>query len=137
MRSLNLGVGTKMKCIIAGSRVLGCRVDLVDKAIRKCGFGHEITEIVSGGAQGIDAAGEIWARANDYKLTIMPADWNLHGKSAGYKRNVAMSEYVGKDGACIVIMAYGGTHGSQHMVDIANHRGIKVFELIETAESTT
>ena len=43
----------KLKCIIAGSREGFSYADVV-KALADCGFVKEITEVVSGGARGVD-----------------------------------------------------------------------------------
>lgn len=51
------------------------------------------TEIVHGGARGADSiAGKI-AKELGLKVTVFPAQWDLHGKSAGYIRNQQMLDY--------------------------------------------
>lgn len=79
-------------------------------------------EIVSGHAKGCDLLGEKYAADRGYKLTIFPADWSL-GKQGGYIRNKQMSEYAD---ALIAFMEKGGTKGTQHMIDIAKEKGLKV-----------
>ena len=49
---------------------------------------HGVTEIVSGGAVGADAFARKYAKLNNLKLTEHLPDWDLHGKKAGYIRNV-------------------------------------------------
>lgn len=50
--------------------------------------------IVSGGAHGADTLAERYARERGYQLHVMPADWKTYGKSAGYRRNNDMHEYI-------------------------------------------
>lgn len=66
-----------MKTIIAGSRTIN-DPSLVEQAVRKSGF--KITEVLSGGARGIDQLGEAWARQNNLKVRRFPAEWNRYGK---------------------------------------------------------
>jgi len=48
----------------------------------------EIREIVSGGARGADALAERYARGRGLPVRVFPADWDTHGNSAGFLRNV-------------------------------------------------
>lgn len=55
-----------------------------------------------------------------------PADWERHGKRAGYLRNREMAEL----GADLVLAFWDGqSKGTMHMVDLAEEYGIP-FELI-------
>ena len=71
-----------MKLIIAGSRDSFISTEKLGELIVEH-FPHT-TEIVSGGARGIDRCGEEYAKKWLKKLTLFPADWDTHGKSAGY-----------------------------------------------------
>ena len=44
--------------------------------------------IVSGGAKGADSLAEKYAWKNDIKLELYYPEWDKHGKSAGFIRNV-------------------------------------------------
>lgn len=53
--------------------------------------------IISGGAPGIDALAERYAREENIPLQVFPADWKQYGKSAGPRRNteiVAVATHV-------------------------------------------
>lgn len=80
-----------MKVIMAGSRGIEDYA-LVKRAISKAGFA--ITEVVSGGAAGVDT---LWERyAEEYGLPIkrfLPK-WEKYGFAAGSQRNRAMSRYA-------------------------------------------
>ena len=105
--------------IIAGSRDFGDYKVMcweVDQALLrfKPSFGTPI-EIVSGTAKGADELGEKYAREHRYKLRQFPANWDKHGKAAGFLRNKQMAEYA--DG-CIVFRV-NKSKGSSHMIDLA------------------
>lgn len=100
-----------MKTIIAGSRTATLPVTL--EAGRQCPW--KITEIVSGTARGADRCGEELARQYNIPLKQFPADWDTHGKKAGYLRNTQMAQYA--DAALIVWD--GVSRGTRHMVDEA------------------
>lgn len=108
-----------MKVIVAGSRGFN------DRQYGFMCLDHfhgqwPITEIISGTASGADTIGEEWAVSRGVAVRRMPADWNTHGKSAGYKRNVEMAEV----GDYLIVFWDGTSKGTQHMINIANDKGI-------------
>jgi hypothetical protein len=64
------------------------------------------TEIVCGCATGADAFGERVAKDMNLPAKKFPADWNLHGRAAGPKRNAEMAQYAD---ACILFPGGRGT----------------------------
>lgn len=80
-----------MKVIIAGSRSLQSW-KAVKNAVKRSGF--EITEVVSGGAFGIDMLGEKWAAENNIPIKQFRPDWKKYGRSAGPIRNKEMAKYA-------------------------------------------
>ncbi len=112
-----------MKVIIAGSRTITCPA-IVSTAIADSGF--EITEVVSGGARGVDKVGERIARDFGIKVRRFPANWEMYGKAAGPMRNREMAKYAD---AAIVVWD-GVSSGSKHMIDTAKKAGLKVFVFI-------
>ena len=56
-----------------------------------------------------------------------PADWDKHGKKAGYLRNVEMAEMATH---CVVFIK-DGSKGATHMIDIAKRKGLelRVYEV--------
>lgn len=94
-------------------------------------------EIVSGTARGADKLGELYANERGYLLTRFPADWNTHGRSAGYLRNRKMAEYAD----ALIAFPIGKSPGTRDMirqarqldlhVDYANHNSptLKGIEL--------
>lgn len=111
-----------MKVIIAGSRTI-TDYNIVKKAITDSKF--TITEVVSGGAYGIDRLGERWAKENKIPIKVFLPDWTRFGKSAGYKRNVEMSNY----GEALIIIIENNSKGSVHMYNIAKEKNMKIFRV--------
>jgi hypothetical protein len=103
-----------MKVIIAGSRdLIVTDEELKEIIVDSIGtFGEfKITEIVSGGANGIDNCGEKFAKKYKIPLKRFPADWNTHGKAAGPIRNRQMAEY-----ADALLAIHHNSKGTQNMI---------------------
>jgi hypothetical protein len=110
-----------MKIIIAGGR----NFRDYNKLRESCDnilVNQKEVEIVSGTAVGADTLGERYAQEKDYEVKKFPAQWDLYGNSAGYKRNQQMAEYA--DG--LIAFWDGKSKGTKHMIDIANKMGLKV-----------
>lgn len=90
-------------------------------------------EIVSGRANGADSLGERFAHEHGCKVAKFPADWNAHGKSAGYRRNADMAEYAD---ACVCFWD-GKSKGTKHMIDLATKKGIQLRVIKYRKESGT
>lgn len=102
-----------MKTIIAGSR--GASYKDVLAAVQACPFKDQITQVISGTARGADQHGEQIARNNGWPLLRMPANWNAHGRRAGYLRNVDMADAA----EALIAVWDGESKGTKHMIDIA------------------
>lgn len=110
-----------MKLIIAGSRDLRVPITQIDALVERylsthtfMGHRHDVDEVVSGMARGVDQAGTEWARHRRIPVKPFPvtsADWTTKGKSAGPLRNRAMASYA--DGALIIWD--GKSRGSRDM----------------------
>lgn len=122
-----------MKYLIAGSREVtdyNLVKDAMEEAISK--FKKKPTEIVSGGARGVDKLGEKWADENGVNCTVFEADWgNIKGENvrlkkkvnpftkkeefynanAGFDRNQKMAEY-----ADVLVAINLGTPGTEDMI---------------------
>jgi predicted Rossmann fold nucleotide-binding protein DprA/Smf involved in DNA uptake len=70
------------------------------------------TEIISGGARGADALAERYAKENNIKLTVIEANWNLHGKAAGPIRNLLIVEASEQ----VVAMWNGESKGTENTI---------------------
>ena len=84
-------------------------------------------EIISGTARGADELGEIFAEEHDISVIKFPADWDTHGKSAGYRRNAEMALYAKEDNGILIAFWDGISKGTNHMIGLAKKHGLKVF----------
>jgi hypothetical protein len=87
-------------------------------------------EIVSGTARGADKLGEHYASLKGYRVCQFPADWDKHGKSAGYVRNKEMADYADT----LIAFWDGESKGTKHMIDLATERELSVH-IIKTKKS--
>lgn len=79
-------------------------------------------EIVCGMARGADKLGEKYAIERGYQVHRMPANWDKHGKSAGYKRNVEMAD----EADALVAFWDGKSRGTAHMIETAKKKDLKI-----------
>jgi hypothetical protein len=110
-----------MRIIIAGSRQF-TDIKLIDEAVQKSGF--EVTEVVSGGARGVDSLGEQWARSKGLPTKRFIPDWR-QGNLAALHRNGEMAAYA----EALVAVWDGRSRGTQNMIYQAEARKLPVFVL--------
>lgn len=105
-----------MKVAIIGSRNL--YVNDLQKFIPS-----DTTEIVSGGAKGIDTCASQYAASNNIKLTVFLPEYNRYGKAAPLKRNLKIIEY-----ADLVIAFWDGeSKGTKYVIDNCKKQNIKLI----------
>jgi hypothetical protein len=83
-----------------------------------------ITEIIEGGATGADNRAQEWAYQREVRCVTVPAQWERHGKSAGYIRNSEMAK-MRPD----LVLACPGGKGTANMTHVAAASGLKVVRL--------
>lgn len=81
--------------------------------------------VIHGGAAGVDALADRWARQKGVARWVFPADWQRWGKRAGPLRNAEMIRR-GKPHAVAAIWD-GTSRGTDHMMRIADRKGIPVY----------
>jgi hypothetical protein len=121
-----------MKTIIAGGRDINA-ITLVVQAIQDSGFGPDTTEVVSGGAPGIDTLGEVRAALSGMPVKRFPADWKKYGRSAGPIRNRAMAEYADR----LLAVWDGQSRGTKNMIDEMTKLGKPVFVFLVKRDDPT
>ena len=89
----------------------------------------DTTEIVSGGARGIDTCAENYARSHGLRLTVFYPDYNTHGRKAPLLRNHDIVKYAD----CVYAFWDGVSKGTAYTVDLAKQYGkpVHVFQLID------
>jgi len=104
-----------MKVAVIGSR--GLTVNDLGKYLPE-----DTTEIVSGGAKGIDTCARNYALSHDIKLTEFLPEYNKYGRGAPLKRNLQIIEY-----ADVVIAFWDGkSRGTKYVIDNCKKLGVQV-----------
>ena len=115
-----------MRVLVCGGRDFNNQDLLADTLIGLLGqCKTEDVIFISGRARGADKLGEQFAKANNCKLLVFPADWNKFGKAAGYIRNQQMID----EGKPDLVVAFPGGRGTADMVRRAKKHGIEVAEV--------
>ncbi|SEQ39415.1 Protein of unknown function [Lachnospiraceae bacterium NE2001] len=86
----------------------------------------EVTEIVSGGASGVDSMAERFANEKGIPVKVFNADWKKYGRGAGPVRNKEMAVYAGDKGALIAFWDYK-SKGTGSMIKIAEKMNLNVY----------
>jgi hypothetical protein len=89
--------------------------------------GAKITEVIHGAARGADRLAGEWAKSQGLSVREFPANWELHGHSAGSRRNAQMLA----EGQPDVVIAFPGGAGTADMVLKAKIARVPVVQLKE------
>lgn len=95
-----------MKIAVIGSRSLN--VSNLEKYLPQ-----GVTEIVSGGARGIDSCAREYAKAHGIKLTEFLPEYNRYGKGAPLKRNLQIIDYADE----VIAFWDGKSRGTKFVID--------------------
>lgn len=121
-----------MRLAIVGSRYISDRQVLLD-ALKLVPSLESVTEIVSGGAKGVDKLAEEFAKENNLKLTVFRPNYSLYGRGATLMRNTEIIEYAD---AVLAIPVRGGSNGTHDDIRKARKMGKRLF-IHEVAAPTT
>lgn len=94
----------------------------LDESAAKLASKGKTLMVVCGMAKGADLLGKEWADNNHLPVDKHPADWNTHGRVAGYRRNEEMAQVA--DGA--IVFWDGISRGSKHMIETAEKKNLPV-----------
>lgn len=95
------------------------KLNIVKKALDEVG---KSMVVVQGEANGADNWAKKWAEKNGIKTLDFPADWNQHGKKAGYIRNKQMLD----EGKPELVIAFPGGKGTKMMMTLSQQYDIPV-----------
>ena len=105
----------EMRVAVIGSR--GLTVDNLEKYLP-----DDTTEIISGGARGVDASAREYAQRHGLKLTEYLPEYSKYGRSAPLKRNLTIIE-----NADLVLAFWDGlSRGTKYVIDNCKKRNIPV-----------
>ena len=112
-----------MKIAVIGSRGLSI-----------CDLGNYlprgVTEIVSGGANGIDSCARTYALENGIKLTEFLPEYNRFKKGAPLKRNLKIIDYADE----IIAFWDGQSKGTKYVIDNCRKKNKKIKVIIQKIE---
>lgn len=87
--------------------------------------------ILHGDARGADRMAARIARDLGMYVKTYPADWQKHGKRAGFLRNITMLD---QEPDLVLAFHDGQSRGTQHTIDQARKRGIPVEVITERSQ---
>lgn len=101
-----------MKVAVIGSRNI-TELDLKDY------LPFDTTEIVSGGAKGIDSIASVYAHGHGIELTLFLPEYKRFGKAAPLRRNLQIIEYAD------IVLAFwdGKSRGTKYVIDNCKKAG--------------
>lgn len=111
-----------MRVAVIGSR--GITVSNLDKYLPE-----DTTEIVSGGARGVDTCARKYALSSGIKLTEFLPDYRQYGKCAPLIRNISIVQYSD------MVLAFwdGSSRGAKHMIDQCRKTGTPIEIYLQNA----
>jgi len=109
-----------MKVLVCGGR------DFTDKAwlwsvLDAKHLALPIRMIIQGEARGADTLAKEWAASNKVPCLSVPADWEAHGKRAGFIRNALMLTFEPD-----LVLATPGGKGTNMMCVLAEKKGTPI-----------
>lgn len=116
-----------MKVAVIGSR--GLRVNDLGKYLP-----DEVTEIISGGARGVDTSAREYAMEHGLKLTEYLPEYNKYGRGAPLKRNITIIENAD------LVLAFwdGSSRGTKYVIENCKKRNIplKIYVPVKRGEQS-
>lgn len=109
------------KVIIAGGRDFN-DPELLSRvmfAMAETEFADLNVSLVSGGAKGADKLGYEFAKQYNIHCDVFHADWNAHGKRAGFIRNEVMGRFADR----LIAFHDGRSPGTAHMIAFMKRMG--------------
>ena len=104
-----------MRIAIIGSR--GLHVVDLEKYLPE-----DVTEIVSGGAKGVDSDAEHYARENGLKMTVFLPDYARYGRGAPIRRNEQIVDHADE----VIAFWDGASRGTLSVIKYCEKMGKKI-----------
>jgi hypothetical protein len=109
-----------MKTIIAGSRSIR-DYELLEEVVRISGI--DVTEVVSGGARGVDTLAIQYATLKELSIHLIKPNWKEYGNAAGMIRNTEMVN----NAEALIALWDGESKGTQDVIQKATKKGLKIY----------
>lgn len=81
-----------------------------------------MSEIVSGGARGIDSLAREYALVNGIKLTEILPEYGKYGRAAPLRRNLQIIDYADE----VIAFWDGRSRGTKHVIEQCRRRGKRI-----------
>lgn len=120
-----------MRLAIVGSREI-CDREVLLEALKLIPSLGSVTEIVSGGAKGVDSLARDFATENNLKLTEFLPDYGRYGRGAPLQRNTEIIEYAD---IVLAIPVKGGSNGTRDGIRKAQSMGKRLYVYEASAPS--
>ena len=82
----------------------------------------DTTEIVSGGAKGVDKCAELYARQKGIPIKVFLPEYDKFGKSAPLKRNIQIINYADT----VIAFWDGNSKGTKFVIDKCGKIGVEI-----------
>jgi hypothetical protein len=119
---------TLYKILVCGSRTYNNH-DTINTVLTGLYATHGRFTLIHGAAKGADTLADEWANNTLCATVRVPANWELHGKSAGPIRNKQMLDYGPHLVVAFVDKPLHESRGTNHMVTIARAAGVRTLVL--------
>ena len=86
----------------------------------------DISEIVSGGARGVDLKAREYAEEHNIKLTEFLPEYNRYKRGASLKRNIQICEYADK----VLAIWDGKSRGTKFVIDYCKNNNISIEVIV-------
>jgi len=106
-----------MKTAIIGSRGIS-NYEIVSDVLKE----YQISNVISGGAKGVDSLAERYVTDNSLSMTVFKPDWAQYGRAAGPIRN----RHIVDAAECVIAFWDGKSKGTLDSITYAKKIGKKV-----------
>ncbi len=113
-----------MKVIICGGRDY-TEFDIAYAYLDALHEEYQFSLVIQGEAKGADSIAKQWALSKDIAVKGHRANWDLHGRKAGFLRNKEMLDENNPD----LVVAFPGGRGTAMMIELALKANVKVIQV--------
>lgn len=115
-----------MNLLVCGSRDFSSReraFGILDQVHKE----KKVELVIEGGTRGGDRLGREWAQSRNIPVRTVNAEWEVHGRSAGFIRNKQMVKMLRPGIDCCVALWDGRSRGTAITMDLCRQSGVQVL----------